>query len=488
MGHIDQYAILHSRDLMLAQKSALAGADAGSLSQIVEGNPVATIVIDREHHVTHWNRACEVLTGLAARRVIGTCDQWRAFYASERPILADFIVDGGVEDAVRRFYDGKYRKSDLIAGAYEVEDFFPAFGTGGKWLFFTAAPICDASGRVVGAIETLQDVTQRHLAEAALREKEAFLAQIVAGSSVATLVIDRDHRVTHWNHACEVMTGVHAREMVGTDRHWQPFYTSPRPLMADLVLDGASEDAVDGLYHGKYRPSSLIEGAYEAEDFFPSFGVGGKWLFFTAAPLRDQRGEVVGAIETLQDVSERRRAENALKESEERYRILSVTDALTGLYNSRHFYDRLHTEIERAERYGRPLALAIIDADNFKRINDTYGHLQGDRVLQLLARIIGQSLRRTDSGYRYGGEEFAILMPEATLEAAALVAERLRKSFSELPIQAEDGSPLACSVSVGVTEYVPGETVESFVRRADTGTYQAKQRGKNTVVAMKIPA
>lgn len=470
---------------MLVPQDPTPGPDAGSLSQIVEGNPVATIVIDGEHRVTHWNRACEVLTGLAAADVIGTSGQWRAFYASERPILADLIISGAVEDALSNYYHGKFKRSALIAGAYEAEDFFPAFGTGGKWLFFTAAPIRDADGNVVGAIETLQDVTQRHLSEAALREKEAFLAQIVAGSSVATLVIDRDHRVTHWNRACEVMTGVRSRDMVGTDRQWAPFYSSPRPIMADLGLDGASEGTVDALYHGKYQPSPLVEGAYEAEDYFPNFGAGGKWLYFTAAPLRNRQGEVVGAIETLQDVSERRRAENALKESEERYRVLSVTDALTGLYNSRHFYDRLHTEIERADRYSRPLALAIIDADNFKRINDTHGHLQGDRVLQMLARVICLSLRRTDSGYRYGGEEFAILMPEATLEAAALVAERLRKSFCESPIYAEDGNALACSVSIGVTEYIPGESVESLVRRADDGTYQAKRRGKNTVVAVR---
>ena len=473
---------------MLEPKESLPAADSGSLHQIVEGNPVATIVIDGAHRVTHWNRACEILTGLAAKQVIGTNGQWRAFYHSERPILADLIITGAVEEAVSRYYHGKFKRSALIEGAYEAEDFFPAFGSGGKWLFFTAAPIRDESGRVVGAIETLQDVTERHLAESALREKEAFLAQIVAGSSVATMVIDRDHRVTHWNRACEVMTGMRARDVVGTDQQWRPYYPSQRPIMADLVLDEASEGSVDALYHGKYQRSTLIEGAYEAEDFFPVFGVGGKWLYFTAAPLRNRHGEVVGAIETLQDVSARRRAENALKESEERYRLLSVTDALTGLYNSRHFYDRLRTEMERAERYARPLALAIIDADNFKMVNDTHGHLQGDRVLQRLAAVICESLRRIDSGYRYGGEEFAILMPESSLESAVLVAERIRASFCVTPIRGDDGTSINCSISVGVSELVPGESEESLVRRADEATYQAKRRGKNCVVAVNRPA
>ncbi len=472
---------------MLAQRKDFSAVDADSLSQIVEGNPVATIVLDADHRVTHWNRACEILTGIAAEAMIGSRDQWRAFYPSPRPIMADLIIDRALEDSVDHYYHGKFRRSALIEGAYEAEDFFPAFSERGIWLFFTAAPIRDGAGTIVGAIETLQDVTERHLAEAALRESEGFLAQIVHGSSVATFVIDREHRVTHWNRACEAMTGVSAKEMLGTRDQWRPFYPSQRPLMADLILDGASEGTVEQLYRGKYRPSQVVAGAFEAEDYFPNFGAGGKWLYFTAAPLRNRAGEAVGAIETLQDFTERRRTEIALKESEERYRMLSVTDALTGLFNSRHFYERLHAEVERAQRYGRPLSLIILDADNFKRVNDTYGHLQGDRVLQVLAGVISHSLRRTDSAFRYGGEEFAILMPEAEMEAAVMVAERLRRCFHETPIMPADGGSLSCSVSVGVTQLNPGESVESFIRRADDGAYQAKRRGKNCVVAVPLP-
>lgn len=125
-----------------------------ALTQLVEGNPVATIVIDADHQVTHWNRACAVLTGVPAAEMIGRSEQWRAFYDSARPIMADLVVDGVLEDGVDRYYHGKFSKSALIPDAYEAEDFFPAFGEGGRWLFFTAAALRDADGRIVGAIET----------------------------------------------------------------------------------------------------------------------------------------------------------------------------------------------------------------------------------------------------------------------------------------------------------------------------------------------
>lgn len=453
-----------------------------ALTQLVEGNPVATIVVDADHRVTHWNRACALLTGVSASEMVGRNEQWRAFYAEPRPILADLIVDQAVEGAVASYYDSKFKRSDLIEGGWEAEDFFPAFGDGGRWLFFTAAAIRNAEGEIVGAIETLQDVTARRRAEAALQDSTTFLSQIIDGSSVATLVINAEHRVTHWNHACEVLTGTLARDVIGTDNQWKAFYAGRRPIMADLVLDEASQSEVGRLYHGRYRPSALVQGGYEAEDFFPHFGDGGRWLFFTAAPLRNATGDVVGAIETLQDVTERRRAEEALRESEERYRTLSLTDSLTGLFNSRHLHERLLAEAERALRYGRPISLLVLDCDNFKRINDSFGHLVGDQVLQALAEVIRHCLRRSDNGFRYGGEEFVVLLPETGSTAAQALAERLRCAFAEQVLRTAAGEEVRCTVSIGVAEWVTGDSEKSLVRRADAACYRAKEQGKNCVV------
>ena len=140
------------------------------------------------------------------------------------------------------------------------------------------------------------------------------LSEFFDGHPVATFAINTDHVVTHWNKACEQLLGWSKEEMVGTQNHWQAFYPKQRPLLADLIISG-EEDEIDRHYLGKHKRSTLIPGAFESEDFFPNIGESGHWLHFTAAPLRDRQGQVVGAIETLRDVTERRVAENALRKA-----------------------------------------------------------------------------------------------------------------------------------------------------------------------------
>lgn len=318
-------------------------------------------------------------------------------------------------------------------------------------------------------------------ADDALREAAENLAQIVNGFSVAAFVIDKNHTVTHWNRACAVMTGTSADDMIGTRLHWKVFYPSERPTVADLIVDQAVERDAERYYQRNLQQSALIDGAYEAEDFFPKFGENGRWLYFTATPVRDARGEVVGAIETLQDVTERRLAEAELKESEARFRELSITDGLTGLYNSRHFFERIEAEASRAKRHEEPLCLLLMDVDNFKCFNDTHGHQEGDRVLKTLAAAIRGQQRISDIAFRYGGEEFVVLLPHTGISDALTVAERLRLNFSGSPIHIASGTILNASVSIGVAQLKADESVASFIRRADEACYMAKKAGKNCI-------
>ena len=273
-------------------------------SRILDGSPVPAFVINANHVVTHWNDALARMSGIPASEVLGTHHQWRAFYPAHRPILADIVVDGAPQVLLDKFYRGKYRQAAHCKDGWESEDFFPTFGDEGCWLAFSAAPIRDAEGKIIGCIETLQDITERKEAETARREAERRLTEIVGGSPVATFVLDAHCNVTHWNRACEALTNTPAQEVLGRNEVWRAFYPydTRRVVLAEMIVRRAAPEELAVFYGGRAQPSALVAGAFEAEDFFPTFGAQGKWLHFMAAPLHNLRGDVVGAIETLVDL------------------------------------------------------------------------------------------------------------------------------------------------------------------------------------------
>lgn len=305
------------------------------------------------------------------------------------------------------------------------------------------------------------------------------LVQVFDRIALPTFVIDNNHVILHWNSALEALSGLKREEMVGTCNQWKPFYQSPRPCLADLIVDGGHNSDVEHYYKDKYRPSALIPDAYEAEDFFPECGENGEWLHFTAASLLSPTGEVIGAIETLSNISARKKAEFELLERERTYRELSITDALTGLNNSRHFYDQLGTALENSRRYLHTFSLCFLDLDNFKALNDTYGHMVGDRVLETFGTLIKACLRSTDSAFRYGGEEFAIILPSTDFNGAINLADRIRDSLANHNVPVPDNGKINVTASVGITEFRAGDDARTILQRADEALYEAKRSGKN---------
>jgi len=165
----------------------------------------------------------------------------------------------------------------------------------------------------------------------------------------------------------------------------------------------------------------------------------------------------------------------------ERMQELAITDGLTKIYNRRYFYLVLQNEIERARRYATPLSLIMMDIDHFKKVNDQYGHLAGDEVLGALANLCKSLLRQADELFRYGGEEFTILLPETNAELAFNVAERIRRTIAETEFSTKKG-PVKITVSLGVTEFNESHNdTGAFVDAADQALYQAKQAGRNCV-------
>ena len=139
------------------------------------------------------------------------------------------------------------------------------------------------------------------------------LSKIIDGSAIPSFVINQEHVVTHWNSAIEALSSTKREDIIGGKDHWRAFYSEERPCMADLIVSGASAEEIEVHYRDKCKKSALIEGAYEAEDFFPDLSSEGKWLHFTASPIKNDQGEIIGAIETVEDISERKRLENNLR-------------------------------------------------------------------------------------------------------------------------------------------------------------------------------
>jgi len=174
-----------------------------------------------------------------------------------------------------------------------------------------------------------------------------------------------------------------------------------------------------------------------------------------------------------------------LMASNRRLERLSITDGLTQLYNHRYFQDELARAFEESLRYQRPLALALIDLDFFKKVNDNFGHAVGDEVLKAVSRIFLESIRTSDLAARYGGEEFAVLMPETNMEDALQFAEKIRTMVENTPVPTNDGQEIRVTVSLGVAT-VPHPrllTARDLVENADKCLYEAKQRGRNQVYA-----
>ena len=179
-----------------------------------------------------------------------------------------------------------------------------------------------------------------------------------------------------------------------------------------------------------------------------------------------------------------------LRDREARLLVMSITDALTGIANRRHFITLFERELERAKRYKTPLSCVLIDLDHFKRVNDKYGHMAGDRVLVTAAQVFKSILRAHDVLARWGGEEFVVLLPQTDLPGAEAMAERCRRALEEARIPLGDGRTVRVTTSLGVAchPFPAAETGDDLLLRADTALYEAKESGRNRSVSLPPPA
>ncbi len=311
------------------------------------------------------------------------------------------------------------------------------------------------------SLNFLKDITERKQTEEALKASEEKYRNLV--ENISDVIFDVDHRgvVLYFSQPGKDIWGYNREDVIGKN-----FIELVHPDDRDLLLQRFVE-----LSDGVEKPLS-----YRFKDKAGNF----RWVRTSTKP-RIENGIFVGASGTLIDISKQKEVEALLMESEKKYRELSIVDDLTQLYNSRHFYFQLKIELDRSNRYELPLTLLMLDLDNFKAFNDAYGHVEGDQVLMRIGQVLKRCLRETDFAYRYGGEEFTILLPMTTSADGAVTAERIRTEFKKETFSPAPGQDIHVMVSIGIAQYKHQEEMKVFVHRVDQLMYQAKKNGKDMV-------
>jgi len=294
------------------------------LKDIIDFLPDATFAIDREGKVILWNRAIEEMTGVRAENMLGRGNYEYAlpFYGIRRPILIDlvFISDTDIENKyrfVRKERDIILAEADMMVMEKRLT------------LWIKARPLYNTGGDIVGAIESIRDITELRQAEKDIKESRRQLADIIDFLPDAMFVVDKDGKVIAWNKAAEEMTGVRAADMLGKSRYEYAlcFYGERRPILIDLVLKPDSE--IEAKYVRMERRNRALVG----ESYMSKIKGGRAYVFGMASALRDTKGNIVGAIESVRDITERQRAEESLRCAEEKYRSI-FKNAVMGIFQS----------------------------------------------------------------------------------------------------------------------------------------------------------
>lgn len=297
-----------------------------------------------------------------------------------------------------------------------------------------------------------------------LTGKKAKLAlacsQIVARAEDAIIVIDTSHAIVSFNEGAERMFGYEQKEVVG--ERLDMLLPERFQLQHDVMIDEFGAGAAEVRQMGR-RNRQIYGRRKDGNEFVASAQI---------MKLGDKDSRYFAAI--MRDISES-------KKTEEELLRLAATDPLTGALNRREFAQLAEREALRSNRYHHPLSLLMLDLDYFKRLNDTYGHSAGDKVLQRFTTLCVNALRNVDIFGRWGGEEFVALLPETDIDGAAVIGERLRKLIADSVLIYHDHK-INFTVSVGVAQYKDSESaIDGPLSRADSAVYDAKKAGRNRI-------
>ncbi len=330
----------------------------------------------------------------------------------------------------------------------EAETFWRADGSA-LAVEYRSQPLYD-NGRLVGAVVTFADITERRAREDLLRK----LSAAVRHSPESILITDREGRIEYVNERfCEV-TGYRSEEVIGLN---------PRLFQSGQTPKAAYEQMWDTILAGKVWQGELLNRKRNGELYWESVSI---------SPITDDRGEISHFVGVKTDITERRQLQEQIWQQ-------ANYDQLTGLVNRRLFHDRLEQLLSNSRRNKESFALLFVDLDRFKQINDTFGHEAGDELLRQVASRLAGSLRQTDTAARVGGDEFTVMLPRVGQPfEAKRVADKILASLS-IPFGLRENE-VAISASIGIALYPrDGDDIETLLQHADAAMYRVKTGGRN---------
>jgi diguanylate cyclase (GGDEF)-like protein/PAS domain S-box-containing protein len=316
------------------------------------------------------------------------------------------------------------------------------------------APLRDDAGQTQGAVLRVTDVTDRKRADEQLRLASLYARSLIEANLDPLATISAKGKIMDVNEAAIEGTGVPREVLIGTE--FSDYFTDPNKARAayeEAFMMGVVRNCPLTMRHVSGKLTDVL---------------------YNASVYHTEKGEIAGVLAAARDISDRKRAEKAEE--------LANHDDLTNLYNRRAFAAFLNEELARMRRYQRPLSLLMLDIDHFKRINDTCGHQAGDAILKGLSDLLAEQARAVDRVCRYGGEEFAVILPETDAAVAVRIAERLRVEVERKTIDIGGSKRIGITVSIGVATYPQqADSLDGVVKAADLALYAAKQAGRNRV-------
>ncbi|MBN2225556.1 MAG: diguanylate cyclase [Deltaproteobacteria bacterium] len=395
--------------------------------QFVERGPDAVFIL-QDHRFVFVNKMFHKMFGYDEIEIIGK-------------EFIEFLAPESRKSAVKMYDDAL--SGIRVSDEYEYSVIRKDGTKVAVWMKTTFTRVKDRLGLLCFA----HDITEKKRAESELRQAKAYLENILESANDLIYILDLEGMFTYVN------------------KKFEEFGYDPRELIGRSFLD-------------------ILSPAHKGERFRKTITTGIKQVYelemvekgserirnvvVSTSPLTDESGATRGVLVLGKDITDRKRAEEEL-------RRMSITDSLTELFNQRHFFQKIREETERARRMSYPICLMIFDIDNFKRYNDTRGHLAGNEILKTIGRIIQSTIRTTmDTAFRYGGDEFAIILPNTTLPDVKIVAYRIKEMTDE--------NLEGLTISIGISSMSEHGSVEDFINAADKAMYTAKSMGRQAVV------